>query len=64
MEINVSPCPEYEVRASDQALMEAFELLMARGRKIRLANQTNQILCQSVSENEVDPRSTATYEQP
>ena len=31
MEINVSPCPEYEIRASDQALMEAFELLMARG---------------------------------
>ncbi len=64
MEINVSSCPEYEIRASDQALMESFELLMARGRKIRLANQTNQILCQSVSENEVDPRSTGTYEQP
>jgi hypothetical protein len=53
MEINVSPCPEYEIRASDQALMEAFELLMARGRK-----------CQCVSENEVDSRNTGIYEQP
>lgn len=37
MEINVTPSPDYEVRASEQALMEAFRQLLERGRKIRLA---------------------------
>jgi len=37
MEINITPSPDYEVRASEQALMEAFRQLLERGRKIRLA---------------------------
>jgi hypothetical protein len=37
MEINVTPSPDYEVRASEQALMEAFRQLLERGRKIRQA---------------------------
>lgn len=38
MEINITPSPDYEVRASEQALMEAFRQLLERGRKIRLAS--------------------------
>ncbi len=63
MEINVSSSPEGELRASDQALMEAFRQLMIRGRKIRLAKQAKRTLPQSDQENEADPESACTHEQ-
>jgi hypothetical protein len=55
MEINVTPSPDYEVRASEQALMEGFRQLLERSRKIRLAGLASPSA--STNNNQDDPRS-------
>jgi hypothetical protein len=60
MEINVSPSPDYEVRASEQDLMEAFRQLLERGRKIRLAGLASSSA--ATNTNQDDPGSACANE--